>query len=257
MTETFAPYFSPEGYRDILRHADALGYSVVPFRRFNPPSQKPVLLLRHDLDHSIRSAVEIAENEAIFGLSATYFVQTTCAFYNLLSPESRRLLVHIEELGHEIGLHYDATRYQGEMGRRHLECDLALLEDIVGTKIVSASQHLPSSSGPVDLAGCIENEAYEPRFTQEPMTYISDSLMAWRQAEPHEMLVDRRSFQLLTHPMKWWRSFASLNDALTCACESECEALEASYHAVRVQYNEILRDRPLLDAAFKQRTRGL
>ncbi|HEV3193143.1 MAG TPA: hypothetical protein VGY54_21695, partial [Polyangiaceae bacterium] len=136
-------YFSPGGYRRLIQRALRLGYRISGFRNFRALGRRPVLLLRHDLDHSIRAAAIIAEIEAELGVSSTYFVQVACPFYNLLSNESRKLIEHIVQLGHEIGLHYEAPRYEGPGGEYKLGGDLRLLRDLSGQRVSSASQHVP------------------------------------------------------------------------------------------------------------------
>jgi hypothetical protein len=247
-----APYFTLGGYRALLGRARAAGYHVTPFRDFHLPSSGPVLLLRHDLDHSIRSAAAMAALEAEDGVRATYFVQVACEFYNLLSPESRRLLRGIAGAGHEIGLHYEAARYLEPRGAEHLRCDLMLLEDIVGDRVVSASQHIPIATGDrLDLSQFITNEAYEPRFTEPPMSYVSDSLMQWRQAHPHQLIGEGKPFQLLVHPMKWTARYTSMDDALEGALREEVSALEACTRDTAARYRRLLEERPRLDAAFR------
>ena len=249
----YPPYFSLAGYRAILERAQGAGYRTSTFRDFEPPGEEPVLLLRHDLDHSIRSAAIIADLEADLGVLSTYFVQVTCDFYNLLSAESRQLIRAMAEQGHEIGLHYDAGRYLGADREKRLRLDVALLEDIAGTPIVSASQHIPIDSGRVDVRSVVEHEAYEPRFTKAPMTYISDSLMAWRQKTPHDLLDERTSFQLLTHPMKWSRTFSSMREALQHALEEEVRSMQQRNAEVEARYRWLLDNRERLDAQFKAR----
>src|SRR5687768_9718784 len=92
-------YFTLKGYQEILTRAIESGYDVVPFRDFAPPLHRPVLLLRHDLDHTIFRVRPIAEIEAALGVCATYFVQTSCEFYNLLAPAGRGLLRYLTALG--------------------------------------------------------------------------------------------------------------------------------------------------------------
>lgn len=244
-------YFTLESYRGILTRAQRLGYRIVPFCDFTSPTpEAPVLLLRHDLDHSIRSAATLAEVEASVGVRSTYFVQVACDFYNLLSSESRALLGRIQDLGHEIGLHYDSTRYQdggAEVARR----DLALLENLTHHPIRSASQHIPIDSPRFNILDVVEREAYEPRFTQGDMTYISDSLMAWRQARPHDLLDARRSFQLLTHPMKWVADFRDMDQALAGSLEEETQWLRQRYNAISATYATLLSERAERDARFR------
>ena len=248
-----AAYFTPDGYRAILGRALALGYRVVAFREFAAPGERPVLLLRHDLDHALGPARVTAEAEAALGVRATYFVQTACEFYNLLSRESRGLIRALADMGHEIGLHHEADRYAGEGGERRLLADLRLLEDLSGQKVVSAAQHLPTLSDPVALAGFVENDAYDARFTEPPMHYLSDSLMVWRQATPLDRLERRESFQLLTHPDTWVSGHGEMREALLELCEQEIAGVRARYDAVIEAYARLLAEREARDARFRQR----
>lgn len=252
--------FSQQGYRSILQRALALGYSVCCFEDFTTPGEQPVLLLRHDLDHSIRAALPIADLEAEYGVRSTYFVQVACDFYNLLGHEARAAVSRLVTLGHEVGLHYDARRYEDIASKKGpaaadaaLRLDLAILEDLAARPIVSASQHLPSETQALDVLGIVCNEAYEERFTMGRMTYISDSLLAWRQATPHDLLDERASFQLLTHPMKWAAPVSSMGEALRRAFQEECDALRERYEEVESHYADLLRRREQLDAAFRVR----
>jgi hypothetical protein len=248
-----ARYFSIDGYRAILVRALELGYRIVPFRAFEPPSAQPVLVLRHDLDRPLRSAGTFAELEAECGIRATYFVQTACEFYNLLSEESRALVKRLTALGHEVGLHYEAHRYLGEDGERLLLSDLRLLEDLSGQEIRSASQHIPIDDEVLAITRYIENDAYDPRFTQAPMTYISDSLMAWRQATPHDLLDRRASFQFLSHPDTWIGPYRDMGEALSNMMRDEMEAVRTRYETLTRYYETLIREREERDREFIER----
>jgi hypothetical protein len=245
--------FTPSGYRAILTRAQELGYRIVSFREFEAPGERPVLLLRHDLDHALAPALVMAETEAGLGISATYFVQTACEFYNLLARESRSLIQRLADLRHEIGLHHEADRYAGDGGARRLLADLRLLEDLCGQPIVSAAQHLPTVDEPVDVKGFVRNEAYESRFIDPPMSYVSDSLMVWRNATPLELLERRVSFQLLTHPETWEAGHADMGEALLDLRDREISALRARYAALTEFYSRLLQERTSRDARFRRR----
>jgi hypothetical protein len=246
-------YFSPEGYRNILARALALGYRVVSFREFEPPAGQPVLLLRHDLDRSIGSSLVTAEAEREAGVRATYFVQTACDFYNLLSPDTRQVLRRLADLDHEIGLHYEAQRYAGSDGERALIADLRLLEDLTGQRVRSASQHIPIDADRISLGRHIEREAYEPRFTQPPMEYLSDSLMAWRQATPHDLLDRGASFQFLTHPDTWVASYRDMGEAMRAMLDEELAAVRVRYANATAYYQRLYAERAERDRGFRDR----
>ena len=252
--------FSYRGYRILLQRALALDYAVQCFEDFALQEDRPTLLLRHDLDHSLRAALPLAALEAECGVRSTYFVQVTCDFYNLLGSEGRATVSRLVAMGHEIGLHYDAGRYAAilqatgaEAAARALQFDVALLENIAARPVVSAAQHLPSDTQGFNVRRILRNEAYEDRFTSGRMTYISDSLMAWRQAAPHDLLDRKTSFQLLTHPMKWAAPGGTWSDLLQRALHEECEALRVRYVEVEAYYASLLRRRVQLDAEFRAR----
>lgn len=247
-------YFTKIGYRSLLREALERGYGITNFTRFSGSCEKPVLILRHDLDHSIFAAEVIAELEADLGLRATYFVQVTCDFYNLLSSDSRRIVRKLTQLGAEIGLHYVASRYIGSGGIQRLRGDVALLEDIAGQRVLSAAQHIPTEGPRFDVTSVIPNDAYDVRFTRPPMAYISDSLMRWRQATPDQYIRAGQSFQFLTHPMQWVSDEpVSLSNALESAQAAEAEFLRRRYSEVAEHYARLLRERAVLDAHFQER----
>jgi hypothetical protein len=246
-------WFTPSSYRAVLSRALELGYRIVPFRGFEGVGEAPVLLLRHDLDHALPPALAMAEAEAALGVRASYFVQTACELYNLLSRESRRLIRRLAELGHEIGLHYEADRYTGDAGEDRLRADLRLLEDLGGEKIVSASQHLPTVDGPVPLGGLVQNEAYEARFIDPPMAYVSDSLMVWREATPLDLIERRASFQFLTHPDTWSAEYADMREALLDIRAREIAAVGARWDALIETYARLLSERASRDAIFRRR----
>jgi hypothetical protein len=170
-----------------------------------------------------------------------------------LSKDNRRIIQGLAAQGHEIGLHYETDRYSGEHGRQHLLSDLRLLQDLSGHPIISASQHIPTDGDRLALVDYIEHEAYEPRFTEHPMTYISDSLMVWRQATPHDLLNSRASFQFLSHPDTWTSDYRSMDDALSDIMEQEIEAVRARYAELTRYYGRLLEERPKRDEHFKKR----
>lgn len=248
-------YFSLAGFGAIVSRALVQGYRVVPFREFTVPDARPVLLLRHDLDGPLKGAQAIAELEAEVGVHATFFVQTAGSFYNLLSASNRAFMRGLTDLGHEVGLHYEAARYLGDGGSAALRGDLRLLEDLTGQPVRSASQHLPLDGDAVALDDYVENEAYAPRFTQAPMTYISDSLMSWRQVTPHDLLDRGDSFQLLTHPETWLASYRDMPEALAGMMQEEIDAIRARYVDVSSHYLELIEQRAERDRQYRANRR--
>ena len=201
--------FMPGNYRSLLDSFLARGYRI---RRFQDaePSQKH-LILRHDLDVSLQDALPIAEIEHTLGARATYFVLLRSEMYNPLSPASQMLLERLLDLGHDIGLHFDAVRLGTDFSvlDAAVEEECETLERLLGREVTMVSFHrpVPALVGyPHRLAG--RRHAYEPQFFSE-MGYCSDSRGEWGHGHPlqHSAVRSGRALQLLTHPV-WWTAKA-------------------------------------------------
>jgi hypothetical protein len=87
------------------------------------------------------------------------------------------------------------------------------------------------------------------------MHYISDSLLAWRQATPDDLLDRGASFQFLTHPENWpaGEPARSFEDAIDRALQLESDSLEQTRCETMRFYRELLDRRAELDRAFEAR----
>ena len=130
-------------------------------------------------------------------------------FYNACEPAVVRLLRTILSLGHEIGLHFDASAYCG--GIAVLEAALTnesnLLSGLLGRPVVCFSIHNPTAQTSVAMTNRIHTglvNASSPALVKE-FNYCSDSNGIWR----HRRLVDLvndssvKRLYALTHP-EWW-----------------------------------------------------
>jgi len=252
MSGSRAIQFTLDAYLDILCRARAAGYRIARFCDDpRPTADVPVLLLRHDLDHDLDSALRMGELEAANGIASTYFVQVACPFYNLLAPSGRRALRELVAHGHEIGLHYEPHRYVGIDTAAELRRDLALLECLSGTRITAAAQHLPLAGGTLDLDGLVAHDAYAPRFIIDPFAYVSDSLMRWREQTPLDLLSDRRSFQFLAHPECWMGHGPTIDVVLDALAARSLAQTRSQFRATRHTYAKLLERREELDRRFK------
>lgn len=94
--------FSLGHYRELLEAAKAGGYRFAGFDRAPEPGD---LVIRHDVDLSLRAAVLMAEVEAEAGAWSTWFLMTRSVFYNLASEEGERAIARLRELGGRIAHH--------------------------------------------------------------------------------------------------------------------------------------------------------
>ena len=91
-------------------------------------------LIRHDIDFDIKLAHDMALIENELGIVSTFFFLTSCHSYNVLSKESRLLIMKINEMGHEIGLHFDPTLYKENL-QTHVESEAKILSLASGVEI--------------------------------------------------------------------------------------------------------------------------
>jgi len=183
------------GYRDVF-----LGEII---------GDEPHVFLRHDVDICPERALLLAEREYRLGVCSTYYFLLSTRFYNLASALGRNLLQRICHLGHQVGLHFDATQFDGNDNQIEQEAarECEILEMLIERPVESISFHRPvpkllNHSG--HYAGRLH--CYAPEFFSE-ITYMSDSNGGWYHGHPleHPAITDRRAMQLLTHPV-WWVS---------------------------------------------------
>ena len=86
--------FKYENYVKFLSELRKLGQTQL-FRDWDGEN---TFLLRHDVDLSISLAHQLAGIEAETNTSSTFFIMTTCHFYNIQSKNNRQLLTEIIEM---------------------------------------------------------------------------------------------------------------------------------------------------------------
>jgi hypothetical protein len=118
--------------------------TVVPLCEFAGASaaERPVVALRHDVDVSLESALELGRLEHVRGLRATYYMLHTAPYWTRpgLLDALRRLQ---DEYGHEIGWHNDLVTLQcvhGIDARRFLSDELARLRT-AGIRVTGTASH--------------------------------------------------------------------------------------------------------------------
>jgi hypothetical protein len=195
--------FTHAGYLNLLHHLTSkLKYRVSPLRAF--PANGDAVVLRHDIDFSISKAVEMAELDREAGVNSTFFVLLTSPFYNALSQDNLELLRRIKGLGHEIGLHYDCSPFDG-LSPHEMEARIGVLIHSLSTllevEITSISQHKPATS---KIHPVFEGyrDAYSPQYFRD-IGYLSDSRMRFGAPDVLEFFERNRRSQLVIHPI-WW-----------------------------------------------------
>jgi hypothetical protein len=205
---TFDDDFTETQYQQLLRTAKVsyrfATYDAIPWgTRF--------ILWRHDLDYSINRAAALACIEAEEGVTATYFVNPRCEYYNPLEPKQAQLLEQILSLGHRLGLHFDAafhSIHNEDQLHSKVKQEGRWLEEAFGVRLDAFSFHNPGADNlqcGADQYGGLTN-CYSQRFKTE-VPYCSDSNGHWRFRRLHDVITEATDpcLQVLTHP-EWWQS---------------------------------------------------
>lgn len=193
--------FDYKSYCQMLDDLKKGDYRVVNYHDYK--AYERCVILRHDIDFSLSSAVQMAELEASQGVHSTYFVLVTSDFYNVASASSLRALHRIQELGHEVGLHFDEVAYgeiSEEMCIQKILEEKNILSTLLGTDVTTVSMHRPSKrtlESDLHIPGMINS--YGKEFFHG-FKYVSDSRRRWR--EPVDEIIADGSYErlhILTH----------------------------------------------------------
>lgn len=224
--------FTESGYREIIRRAK----STYRFERYGTGEAQPHLLWRHDVDFSPHRALRLAEIEAEEEVRSTYFVLPHSEFYNALEADVVTRFRRIADLGHDIGLHFDASFHAPFADHAALENALtferSLLERIFGGEVRVFSFHNPDVGDALrfdaaEIGGMIN--AYG-RELKAKYAYCSDSNGYWRFTRLSEFLDAGAPYgQVLTHP-EWWTPSAMLpRERVQRAIDGRAQATGAWY----------------------------
>ena len=112
-------------YFDLLEH---IGNTSTTGALHNSNEGDHVVALRHDVDHDLELALEMAHHEWRLGHKATYFLLHTEAYWN--DQKFPLLVRQLKEYGHEIGLHVNSfsSWYMNLCNDPSLEIEQALAQ---------------------------------------------------------------------------------------------------------------------------------
>jgi len=180
--------------------------------------KKNILFVRHDVDISLKKALEMAEFEAKNAIHATYYILLTSPFYNALTPENLERIRMISELGHGIGLHYDITvkeRMQNVDIANEIMMQMGLLIHHIGPITDSVTFHKPAlgKDGTVELINILNKmDITCPNFDSK-YKYISDSGHNWRE-DPVEAMMKYDHIHINVHPEWYNEEYKEMEECL-------------------------------------------
>jgi hypothetical protein len=227
LSRTFSRSRWPE-YHRLLKAALSAGYEIVPLRRYVDgrleSPERPVLILRHDIDQHPASALEMSDIETKYGVRSTWYFRWRTAHPAVIAEIRRRR--------GEVGLHYETLTREllqdplppdGDIAlrlpaaREKLRAEIAEFERLFGP-IRSISAHGDTRVPGVDNGDLLREQhwsdfgiTYEANrvLSRKPVAaWITDRSAAaggWGDGvDPFERLRARQSpILLLTHSNNW------------------------------------------------------
>lgn len=244
---TGALQFSPDGFALLMDQANRYGYScIVPGE-----DAARALLLRHDVDLSLRAAARLAQAEAALGVRATYFIMARSNFYDITSAASARELHTIVDCGHALGLHWDAGLYAstGTSPAEAVEREIDLLQWMSAAPCIAVSHHQPSLHGlaEIDLSGVVNMYGSD---VQEKFAYVSDSCMSFR-SDPEEVMASGQPLHLLLHPEYWAPGGSGLAEVTEALAAEECQVVQERFEGECALMLETVRRRSEFDGTLR------
>jgi len=176
----------------------------------NEGKEKDVgFFFRHDVDISLKKAVEMAEFENKNGITSTYYILLSSPYYNALEAENLQRIRTLRELGMGIGLHYDNSIKLQDANQccSEIIIQLGMLQHHIGElEEKSVTFHKPLRG--VDINGETVNllnlsNIYSPNFDRR-FKYISDSGHNWRE-NPYDIIDTNDMVHINTHP-EWYNN---------------------------------------------------
>jgi hypothetical protein len=206
--------FSVDHYEFILRRALHLGYHFATHHDHAVKRQtpEPYILLRHDIDFSIKKALPLLKIEKALGICSTLFIRAHSCGYNPFDIDNYAILTDLKQNGFEIALHYEPlfmllTREDPLILLKRAK---KFLEAAIDIPIFGFISHAPRLSQQLynineqklKNLGFLYNGA-DPLFTWKSF-YLSDANRRWRRGCACSHIGKQRRITLLIHPC-WWQ----------------------------------------------------
>jgi hypothetical protein len=159
------------------------------------------IVLRHDMDDEMMTAIELAQMEYDMGIEATFYFLLSCPSYNLFSPAGREIVNELRGMGHEIGLHFDPSVYEDV--NKGFRQEVKLIQLLLGDEVSSFATHAPSLHGLYPEFDDIINAYDKELFSSD--NYFSDSRLMFN-ANIEDIIEKARTglVQVLFHPISYY-----------------------------------------------------
>lgn len=217
--------FSYKSYEKLLRELIANDYMSFLIGENGEAVKK--LYLRHDVDTDYLGVIPLAEIENSLGLASTWYFLPDCPVYNMCSKNLIDIIEKICFLGHQVGLHVDASQFK----------DFKQMTEAIEKQFTFFSSFLPISKtfsfhkpAPWLLNNvCIPTwiNAYQKEYYSEVM-YVSDSNRRefWKEDRLYTAIDENKSLTLLTHPL-WWKEESMNQESIESYVVNKIGSLES------------------------------
>lgn len=231
--------FSLKHYFDVLKNAKN-NYDVIgPVKILKTIGKKnSYVILRHDIDFSLKYAIKLARLEAKNEIISSYFILLHSQFYNALEKKNMSLIREMSDLGHEIGLHYDTEALSNSTNKAVLQIknEAKILGEIAGQEIKSVVQHNPTTSTKIDpkitsgFFDVMQSGMMNNHF------YISDSVHNWRKGCMCNHVGKIEKLLILTHPI-WWHDVSMSTRKILELTKKNCKKdIDSEYSSLGKLY---------------------
>ena len=225
--------FTLENYARLLEIAKK-EYDFIFFQDI-PGNSGKTIILRHDVEFSIPVALKMAEIEAAAGIKSTYFLQVHGDFYNILEKNTLETVIKIQDMGHRLGLHFDAHFWEifdeTELERCML-IDKQVLEQYLGTELEVFSFH---NTDPFILSCKKETYAGMINVYSQKISslygYCADSTGYWRYEILEDRLIEAKDerLQILIHDGMWQNEVLPPRRRIYKVIDEHAAFMKASY----------------------------
>jgi hypothetical protein len=200
--------FDLQDYRRVLGKAKALGFVFQTFSQYLESPASKVVLLRHDVDVSLRRALQMADIERAEEVTSTYFVRVHASLYNLFDKNNFGRLQKLAAMGFEIGVHQEVSNFArpGEE-EQLLHREKLIIETILGRRVAGLATHVPKENTLEITPELLERNGFDyapdlPVFNDGAM-FVSDSNNHWKAHSIDEALESSDKVLANIHPI-WW-----------------------------------------------------
>jgi len=180
-------------YKDLCKTIINSNYLVVTLDEYltgNKFKDRNIIIMRHDIDHNCRYALDLARIEHEFNIKATYYFRMNKKTF------ITKIIDEIESLGHEIGYHYETIdRCKGDIEKAQLlfETELATFRKNYEVKTVCAHGNPLTKYDNKKIWGNLKLSDY--RLLGEAFlaldfnkfAYFSDSGRTWKKNKAQKM----------------------------------------------------------------------